>query len=272
MKNVPDTMLQIARGAWNELPAPGPDRWGKRALLHLSAITGPPLIAPRDRLTFISTGPQPQITPMAVSLRFSTDNATFTPAVPSAFTGTVHVDLIQMIDVKTGAFVESFDLEADETQPFCSVMCMALQVNVRIEADDASQQLYVQAVACPTMTMDCADINGGGGTGGNVTATIKPFPETFVTRHPASNIANLTIANPDRAYALLANMSTVANMFVLLGEGVSFTPGDEIATIIMPPNTFAGYEVLNYTGPIDIVWDQDDSTNGYGLVTEGVYT
>jgi hypothetical protein len=267
MKNVPDELLPALRGAVNELPDPGPNRWGKAALLHLSALNNE---APRKSLTFIATGALRQITPMAVSLKFSVDGKTFTPDVPLAYTGEVQVEIIQMVDVKSGAFRESFELVGGETQPFCSVMCMALQVTVSITADDNGQFLYVHAVAAPTQTMDCRDIIGPD-SGGETTAKPEPIPSTVITRYEASTTPITLAADELRAYFLMTNQSTLANLFIALGPGVSTTPGGESATIVLPPNSFAGYEIaLPYTGEISFAWDDDDA-EGYGLVTRGLY-
>jgi hypothetical protein len=256
-------MLPRVRGAHGELPEPGSSRWGKRVFLHTNTIDGK---APRTAITVIATDAQPIITPMVVSLRFSSDGQTFTPAVPSAFGGTIRVELVEMIDVKTGPFREQFELEADDAQPFCGVVCLALQVSVTLLGEN--QQIWVQALAAPTTTIDCADIVPPTPT--PTETTIRPFPTAGATRVPALTApTTLILSNPLRAYFSIVNQSAV-NLYVLLGDGVDITPGDELATIVIPPGVFGGYEVLNYTGPVSFKFDGDDGA-GYALFTQGEY-
>lgn len=259
MKNVPDTMLARARRAINELPEPGGSRWGKRIFLHSESIEGQ---LPRTSITAIATDAMPVITPMVVSLRFSLDGKTFTPEVPGAFGGEVRVELVEMIDVKTGPFREDFTLEAGDRQPFCGVVCQALQVSVTIIGENV--QLWVQAFAAPTTTIDCADVVGPAET------TPAGIVATTTARYPAVTASTYNIAaDANRGLLVVVNQSAV-NLFLHLGNGVSITPGDEFATVVLPANAFAGYEVTNYRGEIYFRFDADDGT-GYALVTQGTY-
>lgn len=264
MKNVPDTLLRRLRAARGDLPEPGISRWGKRVFLH-DGTTGEGEKA-RPSMTVIATDAQPIITPMLVSLRFSLDGKTFTPEVPAAFGGTVRVELVEMIDVKTGAFREQFTLAPEERQPFCGVVCLALQVAVTIIGENVA--LWVQALAAPTTNLDCADIVGPPTP---TTITPQPITDGVAARYPALTApTTLILPNPDRGYFVITNQSA-ANLYVRLGDGVSITPGDELATIVLPPGVFGGYEgPPGYTGAISFKFDADDAT-GYALLTEGLY-
>lgn len=261
MKNVPDDFLRQVRGRPGDLPSPSGGRWGKVLLLHTDTLNGQP---PRTSVTFIDTELLPQITPMAVSLRFSLDGQTFTPAVPSAFGGTLRVQLIEAVDMKAGPFVESFTLEADDVQPFCGIICRALSLSVNLEGEN--QQIWVQAVAAPTTSIDCADVIGPPST----TTTIRPMTDGSATRVAAvAAVTTLVPANPDRGLFSIVNQSNV-NLFVRLGDGVDVTPGSELATIVLPASVVGGWEVANYTGVISFAFDGSDA-GGYALYTEGVY-
>lgn len=264
MKDVPDELLGTLRGRLGDLPHPGSSRWGKVALLATG--TAIPATGRQSSLDFVQTGIiADSPIPIAVKFRFSTDGVTYTPEVPALFGGNVIVDFIEQIDMKSGPFKESFTLEPGDPMPICAVIARGLNVAVRLDAEDTS--LFVEVVAAPTTSIDCADVVGPT----NSPTTIQPFTTTSTARYPAevANTYNLAVV-PKRAYLIFTNQSTTANLFIHLGVGVTTTPGSEFATIILPPNTFAGYEVLNYTGEVYFKFDADDA-NGYTLVTQGLY-
>lgn len=261
MKDVPDDLLPALANRVNELPGAGGSRWGKRIFLHTNTIGSD---KPRTNITVIATDAQPQITPMAVSLRFSLDGRTFTPEVPASFGGSLLIELVEMIDVKTGPFRESFELEAEDRQPFCGVICMALQVSVTLLGEN--QSIWVQALAAPTTNIDCADIVGPPTTD----TTVTPFTDGAVNRLAAVAAVTTSLpAEPRRAYFSIVNQSAV-DLFVRLGDGIDTTPGSELATVVLAPSVYAGYEVLNYTGVITIKFAADDGS-GYALTTQGLY-
>lgn len=262
MKNVADGLLALARNRIGDLPPPGPSRWGKTAELATGTALTP---TTRPRLDFVQTGVIAEApTPIALALRFSTDGLTFTPNVPATFGGNLVVDITQTIDMKSGAFRQHFVLAPGDAMPICAVLAMGLNVSVALDAEDVS--IFVEAVAAPTTMIDCADVVGPT----NATTTPRPFTETAVTRQPVSTSMFQMVAQPRRAYLLIANQSTTRSMFVRLGDGVDATPGAELATIVLPPNSFAGYEVLNYTGIVSMLWDGTDAS-GYALLTQGFY-
>lgn len=266
MKNVPDSLLPTLRGRANELPHPGTSRWGKVARL----ATGTQVNSQNKhgRLTFVQTeviAPTP--TPIAIKVRFSLDGLTYAPEVPATFGGNVIVDLIETIDMKSGAFLESFTLAPGDPMPICAIMACALNLSVSLDAEDAV--LFVEVVAAPTTMIDCADVVGPANT---TTTTPTGWDTTFssVVRYDALTAPTYTLAaKPKRAYLTIANQSA-ANLFIKLGAGVDITPGTEVATIVLPPGAFAGYEVLRFVGVVEFKFDDDDAT-GYALVTEGFY-
>lgn len=261
MKNVPDDMLRIARGRSNELPPPGSARWGKVARL----ATGTNVVAgkPQSTLDFVHTGIiADQPTPIAIKMRFSLDGTTYTPEVPASLGGVVHVKLIETIDMKSGAFLETFDLNAGDTQPLCTIMAMALDLSVTLDGEDV--HLFVEVVAAPTTMIDCGDIVPPPPT------TPASYSNTTIARYPAATASTYNIAaNSKRATVVVVNQSA-ANLFVSMHAGVTITPGSEFASVVLPGGSFAGTGWDNYTGQIYFKFDADDA-DGYALVTEGLY-
>lgn len=263
MKNVADNFLALHRRAEGDLPLPGTSRWGKVARLATGTQVGP--TARQGNLTFVHTDViSPTPIPIAIKVWFSLDGQTYSPNVPASFGGNVIVSLIETVDMKSGAFTESFTLAPGAPMPICATMACALSLSVALDGEDAA--LFVEVVAAPTTTIDCGDIVGPT----NATTTIKPFTDAAVVRLPVVTVMGQIGAEPRRAYLLLTNQSATRNLFIRLGDGVDATPGAELASIILPPNTFAGYEVLNYTGIVSYVWDGADAS-GYSLATQGLY-
>lgn len=264
MKNVPDELLPLLTGRAGDLPLPGSSRWGKVARLADGTARDPD--NPRQSsLDFVQTGIIATAPiPIAVKFRFSLDGITYTPEYPAAAGGRVLIDMLEQVDMKSGPVRERFVLNPGEAVPLCAVLACGLNVSVTLDAEDAA--VYVQVVAAPTTMIDCADIVGPT----NATTVLKPFTDAAVTRQAVSTSMFQMAAEPRRAYLLIANQSTTRNMFVRLGDGVDATPGAELATIVLPPNAFAGYEVLNYTGIVSMVWDGVDAS-GYALLTQGLY-
>jgi hypothetical protein len=262
-KNVPDELLPALRGRPGDLPNPGSSRWGKVARL----ATGTAINSTKRQgvLDFVQTGIiSSSPTPIAIRMRFSTDGTTFTPNVPALFGGNVIVELIEAVDMKSGAFRETYTITPGNPLPICAVLACGLNISVKLDAEDVS--LFVEVVAAPTTQIDCAELVGPI----NATTVIKPFTDAAVVRLPVVTSMGQIAAEPRRAYLLLTNQSTTRSLFIRLGNGVDATPGAELASIILPPNTFAGYEVLNYTGIVSYLWDGADAS-GYALATQGLY-
>lgn len=264
MKNVPDELLPLLRNAEGDLPLPGSGRWGKVLFLHTATIAGKP---PRPSVTFIQTEILPVITPMAVSLRFSLDGLTFTPAVPAAFGGTVLVEMIETIDMKTGAFRESFALTAGQTQPFCGIICRALNLSVTLDGENT--QLYVQAVAAPTTTIDCADVVGPGGTTPAFSSTLQQRVAAAGAVWPAfvAVVDGGDAGNPDRQQFSIQNNST-APLLVSLSTAIDGTPGSEVGSFILPGGISAIQSSdIRYTGPVKITWLTAPTAGDFALYT-----
>jgi hypothetical protein len=176
----------------------------------------------------------------------------------------VQVTLIKSFHVKSGAATEVVSLAAGEAMPFCAVIARALTISVEISSE-TTQDLYVQLVAAPTTSIDCADVIPSPGT------TPAGYTAMAIARFPAQTATpTLYFPNAARAMFTIVNQSA-ANLFVALAGVVGITPGSEFATIVLPPNSKAGYSVLNYRGAIAFRFDADDAT-GYALASEGSYT
>jgi hypothetical protein len=95
---------------------------------------------------------------MAIQLSFSLDDTVYTPFIPLAYAGTgVIVDLIKAVDVKSGAFRESYGIATGAALPFCTLITRGLTVNVSLVGEGAPP-LFVHCVVCPTETVDCESI------------------------------------------------------------------------------------------------------------------
>lgn len=243
--------------------------WGKVVLL--SPAVGPN--QSKRTIAAVQTEVFPRPFPWAIQARFSTDGVNFTPTIPGTWTGQLLVDFIKSFDVKTGPARESFTLEPGDGLPICALISRALTVNLTLLGEGALQ-LWVQFVVCPTTMIDCDELNP--------TPTPTPTPSTpapygiavpnVSTRFPAVTATDYSIpAEPTRAILTIVNQSAV-DLFVLFGAGpAQITPGDELATVVLPANAFAGYELAGYVGVVAFKFAADDSP-GYALVTRGYYS
>lgn len=218
-------------------------------------------------LTFVITPVFEQPIPMAIQLRFSLDGITYTPHVPSTYTAArgVEFTLIRSIDPKSGQFQESFELLADDAQPFCSVIARSLTVGARLTTDSPGSYtpLYVQCVVCPVSNIDCDAVSPP-------VAPVPGFADATIARFAAQTLLpTVILPNPRRALFSISNMSA-ANLYVALAGTVNITPASEFATVVIPGNVAGGYSVENYRGAIAFQFDADDAT-GYAVKTEGIY-
>lgn len=200
--------------------------------------------------------------PIGFQLRFSLDGAEFSSEMP--VDRGIDVTLTKSFDPKAGPAREIFPIDPGDAQPMCQVIARSLTITVR-SAETSLGELYIQAVACPLTALDCAVA---------VPAPPPGVPAGFdvrtIARYAAVTATTYNIAaEPRRAYTVFANQSA-ANLYVALGNGVTITPGNEFATIVLPPNSYAGYEVLGWQGELTFRFDADD-TDGYVLVTQGLY-
>lgn len=228
--------------------------WGKVVKLHGDGKS----------VTLVQTEAHPRPFPWAIQARFSLDGKTFTPTVPGTWGGDVIFKFTKSFDVKTGPAIETFDLIAGDALPICALISRKLTVSVKI-VGEAVLDLWVQFVVCPTTQIDCAEL-----TPAPPEAPPAGIIATTTARYPAieANTYNIA-ADATRGLLVVANQSA-RNLFLHLGNGVDTTPGSEFATVVLPPNAYAGYEVANYQGEIYFRFDGDDGP-GYALVTQGTY-
>lgn len=255
MKDVTDELIATLRGAHGDLPKPGKSRWGKVA--RLASGSQVDQTKRLNRLTFVQTEIISNTPiPIAIKLRFSLDGQTYTPEYPSTAGGRVIVDLIETIDMKSGAFRESFTLDPGEAMPVCSVIACALNLSVTLDAEDAA--IFVEAVAAPTTMIDCRD----------VVPTPPPLgkPAGFNTttdEFPAAILDAVAVpANANRAYLLVVNHSAV--------DFTLFLNGSSNAAIVLPGGAEAGYDVDNFRGPLTGEFAGDDAS-GFVSITQGTY-
>jgi hypothetical protein len=233
--------------------------WGKVVKLHGDGKS----------ITLVQTEAHPRPFPWAIQARFSLDGKTFTPTVPGTWGGDVIFKFIKSFDVKTGPAVETFDLIAGDALPICALISRKLTVSVKIVGESVLD-LWVQFVVCPTTQIDCAEL-----VPPTPTPTLpSPYGITtpnLITRFPAVTAIDYSIpAEATRASFTIVNQSAV-DLFVTMGTPAQIDPGDELATIVLPANAIAGYEVPGrYVGIVSFKFAADDG-DGYALVTRGFY-
>lgn len=232
-------------------------RWGATERLYV-APAGP---GQSRKATLVVTDLWDVPRPIAFQLRFSTDGVTYSATMPVG--GGVDVTLTKSFDPKAGAADERFGIDPGFSQPMCQAIARSLTITIAL-AETALNDLYVQAVACPTTMVDCGEIVPPSAD------TPAGFDTAGTTRWPAVAADVYSLVGTDKgAYFCIVNQSNV-DLFVHLGTGVTTTPGDEFATIVLPGGVSAGYEVLNYRGDITFQFAGDDG-DGYALTTTGVY-
>jgi hypothetical protein len=199
MREIPEGLLYELTGRTGDLPRPGFDRWAKAKKLKAG-----------ESYTFIQTGMLDIITPMALQLAFSIDGINFTPIVPITASQHAIVTVTKSVDVKSGAFVESFDLTPGNGMPICSLIARALTVTVQNVPDSGTPDLWVHAAACPTTMIDCGSITSNPDSPWNdvITDTFPAnTPGNFVAL-PASNGAKQVIVQNNSAVSLYLGFGT----------------------------------------------------------------
>jgi len=234
--------------------------WGKVVKLSLTAGVGVSLRS----AGLVATEAFPRPFPWAIQARFSTDGVTFTPTIPATWTGQIRFDFVKSFDVKTGVAKESFILDPGDGLPLCALIARALTVTATLLGEGALD-IWVQFVVCPTTAIECGELSPS-----SPVPTFGITTPNIVTRFPAVAAVDYEIpAEPTRAVITFANMSAV-DLFVCLAVGANATVGDELATIVLPANAVAGYEIAGYVGVVTFKFAADDSP-GYVLVTRGFY-
>jgi hypothetical protein len=225
--------------------------WGKVVKLHGDGKS----------ITLVDTEAYPRPFPWAIQARFSLDGKTYHPTVPGTWGGDVVFKFTKSFDVKTGPATEIVDLVANDQMPICALIARKLTVSVEIIGESVLD-LFLAFVVCPTQQIDCTELVGPG-------ANPEGFNQTTVARYPANTTKTTQLADANRKYMVITNQAQT-DLFVALSDDVDTVAGSEKATIILPGGINAGYEVLNWQGPVTWQYsDGSDSTNGFALVTMG---
>ena len=244
-------------------------RWGKSITLN---SLGFPNQKPRNA-TLVSTQVLPSTTPIAFQLQFSLDGENFAPQLPATYGGNVIVDLTQNIDLKAGAFTQSFTLAPGDAQPFCSVIARALTLTIRIDGE-GSPDLFVECVACPVTNVDCAAVTGkpttfaAAGYDGGISYRFDAAAFVFPGSVPLL-IENLL----RRQFYIQNNSDTDLGVLFSLTQTISWTPGGEVLSLIIPAGANLTYEsfVGCYRGRVQgSVKPGGPTPVGFVLVVEGV--
>lgn len=252
-------MLGLRPG--DELPAHG-NQYPNRRMGRTVVLT-----AEKPRATVVASQVFREPRPIAFQLRFSVDGVNFSRVMPAG--GGVDVTLYKSFDIKAGIASESFGIDPTFAQPMCMVIARQLTIVMK-RAETAISDVYVQAVACETNSVDCNELIDP--------ATNSPTPAGFTmsppngTRYPANASLVSGAADSKRAILIFANMAAV-DLFVNLGDdNVDPTPGSERASIVLPGGVSSGFSIDNYRGAFSFQYaDGSDATNGYALVTIGRY-
>lgn len=218
----------------------------------------------------VQTEVRPRPFPWAIQARFSRDGVNYTPIIPASWTGQLAVDIIKSFDVKTGPMRERFVLNPGEGLPICALISRSLTVNLSLLGEN-SLELWVALVVCPTTQIDCGELIPNPPPTPTTPAPFGITVPNVVTRFPAVTATDYSIpAEPTRAVVTIVNQSAV-DLFVTLGTPTQITPGTELATVVLPANSFAGYELAGYVGIVSFKFAADDAP-GYALVTRGYYS
>lgn len=252
MRLIPESLLYELMGRTGDMPQPGNNRWGKAQRLKGGSS-----------YTFVNTEMLPMVTPMALSISFSLDGINFSPVVPLAFGGVIGVTLMKAVDVKAGAFNESFALNPGEAMPFCSLIAKALTVSID-NTSEAAPDIWVHAVACPTEMIDCGSVTVGADTSWTDVVSVSFAANTI------GNFIALDASNGARQVIVQNNTSVP----LYLGFG-SFIPSPgppPFSNLILPGGINAVWESqLNaFKGTIRGAFGPGGSGTEFATFTRGV--
>lgn len=272
MKDVPDWLLGLVRNAYGDLPSrPDTSRWGKVKALNTQTTPTPQFPARLEHLTYVSTDWLPEITPIAVELRFSLDGVTYSPTIPLTSGATLQIDLTEAVDQKTGAFHERFTLGPGDGQSFCTVIAKHLTVDVTLIGEN--QVIYVAVICAPVQTVDCADA-----TGKPAPVTVEGYTSALSTRFDLSGFVfpgteHILTTNPNRRQFFAQNYGdTDVGLLFNPTDTINWTLGSEQLSIVLPGGFSAVYEspVGAYTGNVwASVKPGGPTPTGFLLVTDG---
>lgn len=245
----PDEQISALIDRPGDLPLPGNDRWGKAKLL-----------APGESYTFVQVGMQPMIGPMGIQIEFSRQNQLFFPTVPVG--GAVVVTVTKAVDVKSGQFVEPFQLIAGESLPFCTVIAKALTITILNEI--GSIPIWIHAAACPVTAVDCESLT--------LTPT-SPWVDVVTNQFPADTVGAF-VGLPASSAARQVMVQNNAGVDLLLGFG-SLIPAlgpPPVYNIILPGSTHAIFEsqLGAFTGAIHGIFGGGGLATDYAVFTRGI--
>lgn len=222
MRLIPESLLYELTGRAGDLPQPGNDRWGKARKL----VGG-------ESYTFISTGMMPLVTPMALQLSFSLDGVVFTPALPLGFPNNIGVVITKAVDVKSGAFTETTVLTPGESMPFCTLIAKALTVTIQ-NTIEASPDLWVHCVACPTETIDCGSVT---------VAADSPWNDVVSVSFPANTPGNfIALGASNGARQVIVQNNTSVPLYLGFGSFIPSPGPPPFSNLILPGGINAVWE------------------------------
>lgn len=230
-------------------------RWGSTVILK-----------PQQAQTVIATEMFDSNIPIAVQLRWAANSrAPYTPVFPGG-TG-ARVELLKSVDLKAGAANESFDITANQTQPFCVVICRQLSVTVKnldTSDPDSGNNVLLHAAACRVTNVDCNDLLGFGN--GYQTISQQEFIQTQLST-PILALA----PNARRAQFFVQNTSSDSDVIIQWGLDAGFGPPAK-GVMILPAGFNGVYEspLSAWTGAVTISFSNGTGDGG-ALITEGSF-
>lgn len=230
-------------------------RWGSTVILK-----------PQQSQTVISTEMFDSNIPIAVQLRWALNShAPYTPVFPGG-TG-ARVELLKSIDLKAGAANESFDINPNQVQPFCVIICRQLAVTVKnlsTSDPDSGDNVLLHAAACVVQSVDCNDILAFGNGYSKVTQ------QQFIQTQSSTPLLALA-PNSRRAQFFVQNTSTDSDIIIQWGSDAGFGPPAK-GVMILPAGIDGIYEspVGAWTGEVTISFS-NGSGDGGALITEGSF-
>ena len=253
MRLIPEGLLHQLTGREGDIPRPGFDRWAKAKKLKAG-----------ESYTFIQTGMMDIITPMALQLAFSIDGIDFSPIVPLTASQHAIVVITKSVDVKSGAFNETYDLTPGNGMPICSLIARALAVTVQNVPDSGSPDLWVHAAACPTTMIDCNSI---------VANPDSPWNDVVTDTFPA-NTAGPFVALPASTGAkqIIIQNNTAVPLYLGFGS-FNPTPGPPpFSNMVLPGGINAIWEsqLGAFIGAVNAAFGPGGLATEYATFTRGI--
>jgi hypothetical protein len=257
MRLIPEGLLQKLYPRQGDQPPPSGldrDRWGKAKLL-----------TPGMAYTFVQTSQQPIIGAIGLQVAFSLDNIIYTPFVPGIGSNSVVVKLTKAIDIKSGAFIETYTLSPNESMPFCTLIAKALTVEISIPGSVAPPGLWVHCAACPVETLDCDSVINP--------ATVNSWSDVESLSVASNTVGEFVAlaANPTRKQVIIQNNSA-APLYLGFGSFIPAIGPPPASNMILPPGINAIWESFPwaFTGAVNAVFGPGGSATTYATFTQGI--